>query len=145
MCSECTRIALKRCEIKIFLRSMPPDTLGTARHWHSYTIASFPGPSRGVGERAWYILHAHAPGDPRKMWGNRILSYTLYVSPIELYVMQNPQTITMVTRLIAMDTPAHARAVCTKSTQREREGPVNEPTSVCSIGMYITSVYVTYI
>ena len=114
MCSECTRIALKRCEIKIFLRSMPPDTLGTARHWHSYTIASFPGPSRGVGERAWYILHAHAPGDPRKMWGNRILSYTLRLSSIELYVMQNPRTITMVTRLVAMEIPAHARAVCTR-------------------------------
>ena len=21
----------------------------------------------------WYTLYAHAPGDPRKMWGNRIL------------------------------------------------------------------------
>ena len=29
-------------------------------------LASFPGPSRGGGERAWYTLHAHAPGDPRK-------------------------------------------------------------------------------
>ena len=28
-------------------------------------------------------------GDPRKMWGNWILSYALHLSSIELYVMQN--------------------------------------------------------
>ena len=77
-------------------------------------LASFPGPSRGGGERAWYTLHAHAPGDPRKMWDNRILSYTLCLSSIELYVTQNPRTITMVMRPVAMETPAHARAVCTR-------------------------------
>ena len=27
-------------------------------------LASFPGPSRGGGERAWYTLRAHAPGSP---------------------------------------------------------------------------------
>ena len=48
------------------------------------------------------------------MWGNRILSYTLRLSPVELYVMQNPRAITMVTRPVAMETPAHARAVCTR-------------------------------
>ena len=31
----------------------------------------------------------------------------------ELYVMQNPRAITMVTRPVAMETPAHARVVCT--------------------------------
>ena len=77
-------------------------------------LASYPGPSRGRGERAWYTLHAHAPGDPRKMWGNRILSYTLRLLSIELYVMQNPRTITMVTRRVTMETLAHARAVCTR-------------------------------
>ena len=76
-------------------------------------LASFPGPSRG-GERAWYTLYAHVPGDPRKMWGNRILSYTLRLSSIELYVMQNPRMITMVTRPVTMETPVHARAVCTR-------------------------------
>ena len=52
-------------------------------------LASFPGPSRGGGERAWYTLHAHAhaPGDPRKMWDNRILLYTLCLLSIELYVI----------------------------------------------------------
>ena len=44
-----------------------------------YTLASYPVPSGG--ERAWYTLQAHAPGDPRKNWGNRILSYTLVYSP----------------------------------------------------------------
>ena len=30
---------------------------------HLYIIvASFPGTSRGGGERAWYTLRAHAPG-----------------------------------------------------------------------------------
>ena len=33
---------------------------------------------------------------------------------MELYVMQNPRMITMVTRAVAMETPAHARAVCTR-------------------------------
>ena len=51
---------------------------------YSYSWGSLvPGPSRGGGERDWYTLHAHAP---RKMWGNRILSYTLCLSSIELYV-----------------------------------------------------------
>ena len=59
-------------------------------------VASHPGPSKGGGTRAWYTLHAHAPGDPRKMWGIRILLYTLH-----LY--DN-----------AMETPAHACAVCTR-------------------------------
>ena len=77
-------------------------------------LASFPGPSRRGGERAWYTLHVHAPGGPRKMWGNRILSYTLRLSSIELYVMQNLRTITMVMRPVTMETPAHARVVCTR-------------------------------
>ena len=77
-------------------------------------VASYPGPSRGGGERAWYTLHAHALGDPRKMWGNRILSYTLRLLSIELYVMQNPRTITMVTRWVTMEIPAHEHAVCTR-------------------------------
>ena len=58
-------------------------------HVHVH-VASYPGPSRGGGKRAWYTLHAHAPGDPRKVWGNRILSYTLRLLSIELYVVQNP-------------------------------------------------------
>ena len=77
-------------------------------------LASYPGPSRGGGERAWYTLHAHVPGDPRKMWDNQILSYTLRLLSTELYVMQNPPTITMVTRQVTMETPAHVRAVCTR-------------------------------
>ena len=40
------------------------------------------------------------------MWGNRILSYTLRILSIELYVMQNPRMITMVTRLVSqLDLP----------------------------------------
>ena len=78
------------------------------------SLASFPGPSRGGGERAWYTLHVHAPGDPRKMWGNRILSYTLRLSSIELNVMQTPRTITMVTQPVARETPVHAHVVCTR-------------------------------
>ena len=74
-------------------------------------VASCPGPSRGGGERAWYTLHAHVSGDPRKKWGNRIVSYTLRLSSIELYVMQNPRMITMVMQLVAMETPAHVCAV----------------------------------
>ena len=39
-------------------------------------VASYPGLSKeGGGERAWYTLHAHATGDPRKMWDNQILLY----------------------------------------------------------------------
>ena len=92
-------------------------------------LASFPGSSRGGGERAWYTLYAHVPGDPRKMWDNRILLYTLRLSSIELYVMQNPRMITMVTRPITMETPAHARAMCTRPfllLLKAYEGPGNE-------------------
>ena len=52
--------------------------------------------------------------NPPKMWGNWILLYTLRLLSIELYVMQNPRTITMVMRPVAMETPAHVRAVCTR-------------------------------
>ena len=50
-------------------------------------------------------LHMHAPGDPRKTWGNRILSYTLHLSSIQLHIIQNDN--------FAMKTPVHAHAVCT--------------------------------
>ena len=53
-------------------------------------------------------------GTPEKCGGNRILLYTLHLSSIELYVVQNPQMITMVMRPVAMETPVHARAVCTR-------------------------------
>ena len=40
---------------------------GNGKQMKKITIASYPGASRGGGERAWrYILHAHAPEDPRK-------------------------------------------------------------------------------
>ena len=45
-------------------------------------------------------------GTPEKRGGNRILLYTLHLSSIELYVMQNPQMITMEMRLVAMETPS---------------------------------------
>ena len=86
-------------------------------------VASFPGPSRGGGGRAGYTLHVL--GDPRKMWGNRILSYTLRLSPIELYVMQNLRMITMVTRPVAMEIPAHVRGVY-QALSPPLEGPGNE-------------------
>ena len=79
--------------------------------YHSSLISR---PFKWRGERAWYTLQVHALGDPRKNWGNRILSYTLRLSSIELHVMQNPQTITMVTRLVAMETPVHMHAMCTR-------------------------------
>ena len=41
----------------------------------------------------------------------RLLSIELCVLSIELYVMQNLHTITMVTRLVAMEIPAHAQCV----------------------------------
>ena len=53
-------------------------------------------------------------GTPEKCGGNRMLWYTLLLSSIELYVMQNPQMITMVMRLVAMETPVYALAVCTR-------------------------------
>ena len=53
-------------------------------------------------------------GGPQKMWGNRILSYTLRLSSIELYIMQNPWMITMVTRPVVMETPVHAHTMCTR-------------------------------
>ena len=53
-------------------------------------------------------------GTPEKCGGNRILLYTLHLSSIEMYVMQNPQMITMVMRLVAMETPVNALAVCTR-------------------------------
>ena len=49
---------------------------------HNNNIASYPGPSGG--ERAWYTLQVHVPGEN---WGNRVLSYTLRLSSIELHVM----------------------------------------------------------
>ena len=82
--------------------------------------------------RTQYTLHAHAPGDPRKMWGNRILSYTLRLSSIELYVMQNPRTITMVTRPVAMDTPAHARSVYQALSPPPLEGPGYEASEMAA-------------
>ena len=85
-------------------------------------VASCPGASRGGGERAWYTLHAHASGDPRKKWGNQILSYTLRLSSIELYVMQNPRIITKVMQPVAMESPAHACAVYIKALS-PLEGP----------------------
>ena len=91
-------------------------------------LASYPGPSGG--ERAWYTLQAHAPGDPRKNWGNRILSYTLRLSSIELHVMQNPRAIAMVTRLVTMETPAHAHAMYTRPFFQPPEGPGYEATQV---------------
>ena len=60
--------------------------------------------------KAWYILHAHALGDPRKMLGNQ---YTHHLSSMSLYIMQNPRMITMVMQSVTMEIPAHARAVCT--------------------------------
>jgi hypothetical protein len=55
-------------------------------------------------------------GGPEKqlilfVWPNRILSYTLRLSSIDLHVMQNPRAITMVTQSV---TPAHARGVYTR-------------------------------
>ena len=42
-------------------------------------VASYPGPSKGGGERACMVhMHAHALGDPRKMWW---LSDTIVYSP----------------------------------------------------------------
>ena len=40
--------------------------------------------------------------------------FSVYRPYIELYVMQNPRTITMVMRLVAMETPAYTRAMCTR-------------------------------
>ena len=88
-------------------------------------VASYPGPSERGGERAWYTLHAHALGDPRKMWGNWILLYTLHLSSTELYVMQNLRMNTVVTRPVAMETPVHARAVY-QALSLPLEGPGNE-------------------
>ena len=78
-------------------------------------VASYPGPSlKERGERAWYTCMRMRRGTPEKCGGNRMLWYTLLLSSIELYVMQNPQMITMVMRLVAMETPVYALAVCTR-------------------------------
>ena len=69
---------------------------------------------KGGGERAWYTCMRMRRGTPEKCGGNRMLWYTLLLLSIELYVMQNPQMITMVIRPIAMETPMHAHAVCTR-------------------------------
>ena len=63
------------------------------------------------------------------MWDNRILLYMLHLSSTELYVMQNPRMITMVMRPIAMETPVHACAMCTRPfllLLKACEGPGNE-------------------
>ena len=55
------------------------------------------------------------------------ISYTLCLSSIELHVMQNPRAITMVTRPVAMEMPAHAHTMCTRLFPPE--GPGYEATT----------------
>ena len=43
-----------------------------------------------------------------------VIGYYCIFSIYQLYVMQNPRMITMATRWVTMETPAHARAVCTR-------------------------------
>ena len=52
--------------------------------------------------------------DPRKNWGDRILSYTHLLLSIELHIMQTMRAITMVMRSVAMEMPTHAHAMCTR-------------------------------
>ena len=90
------------------------NSQGCLQNWNTLAwghLASYPGPSRG---------------GPQKKW---IPSYTLCLSSIllELHIMQNLWTITIVTRPVAMETPTHARAVCSYQalspappTQKER-------------------------
>ena len=73
-------------------------------------LASYPGPSVRGG-RAWYTLRTHAPGYPRKIWGNRILSYTLR---IHVHASTSPWPVTMEMRPVTMKTPAHVHAMCTR-------------------------------
>ena len=40
-------------------------------------------------ERAWYTLRAHAPGNPRKTWGNPISSY---IRPFTVRIAVRPGT-----------------------------------------------------
>ena len=51
--------------------------------WGCYSTPSSPGSYAYAsgGERAWYTLQAHVPGDPRKTWGNWILHivYSLFI------------------------------------------------------------------
>ena len=70
-------------EMYLYCSSKITSVLNTA----DILLASYPGPSRGGRERAWYTLCVHASGDPRKMWDNWILSYyTLRLSSIELHI-----------------------------------------------------------
>ena len=78
-------------------------------------VASYPGPSKGGGERAWYTLHAHRRGTPEKCG---VIGYYCILSIYHPYNCTSCRTclqmITMVTRRVTMETPAHARAVCTR-------------------------------
>ena len=62
-------------------------------------------------------------GTPEKMWDNWTLSYTLRLLSIELYVMQNPQMITMVMQLVTMETPVHMCSVYQALSPPPLEGP----------------------
>ena len=64
---------------------------------------------------AWYALHANAPGDPRKIWGNRILSYihphTVYVYIITCVCVHNPVASYYGNAPVML---AYAHAMCTR-------------------------------
>ena len=81
-------------------------------------------------------------GTPEKcgVIGYSIVYASLIVHRI-VYVMQNqvnPRTITVVTRPVAMETPAHARTVCTRpflllKGLGTRLGSYHVPTSLCVV------------
>ena len=57
--------------------------------------------------------------------------YTLHLSPIELYIMQNSQTITLITQPVAMETPAHACSVYRALSPPPHEGSGNKARFNC--------------
>ena len=92
--------------------------------------ASYPGPFlRGGGERAWYTLHAHAPGTPEKSgviaYGSLLLCITLSRSQshVRIYTcgfsgflpcIRNPFTMNRSPADGNHSDPAHAHAMCTR-------------------------------
>ena len=68
-----------------------------------------PGPFKRRRRKGLIHIECACAGGPQKNVG-----YTHHLSSMELYVMQNPRMITMVTRSVPMETPAHVRAVCTR-------------------------------
>ena len=121
-------------ELKLTRIALSNPTSATALAY--YLVASFPGPFlRGGEKRAWYTLHAHAPGTPAK--SGVIVYYIVYSFVIRhLYTFSGYYIRSILGSLRCIDPLAngnhgdlaHARAMCTRpfSLHPSKKGPGNE-------------------